>query len=150
VSTAAVCAAKRAIQKLLKDQPRFVWRLERVSRATLDRGRAYSALPAGTCSFDLPSSSSKPRPRRQCEAERVSDTREVLKHSTAPADMGAPHATLEMNPLSQRRAATAESRSCTVPASIRKPWLSSTERSGRPAAVCCESSQTIRTPLGLR
>src|SRR5262249_28015561 len=78
--------------------------------------------------------------------ENVSYIPEALKHSTSSmidlarvrsstldgaSRHGIPHATLEMAPLSQRRAATAEPRSCTVPASIRKPWLSSTERSAR-------------------
>src|SRR5262249_8224507 len=41
----------------------------------------------------------------------------------------------------------AEPRSCTVPASIRKPRLCSTVRSGRPVEGCNGSSQTISTPV---
>src|SRR5262245_63559780 len=82
VSAAAVCAAKRPIQKLLMDQPKLVWRLERASRATLDRGRAYSALRAGTCALDLPLWSARHRPQRRSPSqprrrERVLHARSV-------------------------------------------------------------------------
>jgi len=82
VSAAAVCAAKRPIQKLLMDQPKFVWRLERASRATSDRGRAYSALRAGTCPLDLPLWSARHRAQRRSPSqprrrERVLHTRGV-------------------------------------------------------------------------